>query len=288
MNEHSESPEKHEENKTDLKDKGTGIVVAAAKAGIVMGGMVAGGPLAAFGAGLAAEMISIVVPQYKQERYEKWVNEIERRVQVLEGVERERAEEREHSPEFADLFENATRQAIHALSEERRQQLATLLVNSLCEDEVNYLRRKRLLEIFGQVNDAELLLLQSSVLSNQESLEFWKQHPQLRPPLAHISATQSGIHYWKRNSVSVPSDHSKASQEDVDKSIVFESFQHHLADLGLLKPRYKKPARGEAVELDFSTGQIKSSGYETTDLGRLLLHEVGLHEPMRRRHRQNT
>jgi hypothetical protein len=53
--------------KDEAKDKRTGIVVAGVKTAITAAGMVAGGPLAALGAGLAAELVSVVVPNYKRE-----------------------------------------------------------------------------------------------------------------------------------------------------------------------------------------------------------------------------
>ena len=249
----------HDAHKAELKDKGTGIVVAAAKAAMVTAGVVAGGPLAAWGAGLAAELVSVVVPQFKQERYDKWVDELEGRVAALEGAAAQRAQERVHSPEFADLFEDATRQAVRALSDERSQQLATLLVNSLTDEQMEHARRKRLLELLGQINDVEVLLLQGEALFPGDSHEFYEQHPELFPEPAYFGS----------------------SQEEVDRNIVHDSFRRHLADLGLLTPHFQKPMSNKPVEFNFKTGQIKASGYDITGLGRLLLHESGLREPLR-------
>ncbi len=248
-----------EDWKDEAKDKGSGVVVAAVKTGMVAVGMVAGGPLGALGAGLAAELVSVVVPNYKQERYSKWVNELESRVAALEGSTRKRAQERVHTPEFADLFEDATRQAVRSLSDERIYQLTTLLVNGLTNEEIEHARRKRLLDLFGQLNDAEVLILQGEALYPGDSHEFWDQHPELFPEPAFLGS----------------------SQETVDKSILFSSFRQHLEDLNLLKPSFQKPTGGKPAELDFNTGRIKASGYNITGLGRLLLHEIGLREPMR-------
>jgi hypothetical protein len=250
----------------EAKDKGTEVIIAAVKVGMAAAGMVAGGPLAALGAGLAAELVSVVVPNYKQERYEKWVYELERRVEALEGEQRERAQQRVSSPEFADLFEDATRQAVRSLSEDRIKQLSNLLLSGLTDMEMDHARRKRLLDLFSQINDVEVLLLQGLALYPGDSHEFWEQHPELFPEPFYFGS----------------------SQETVDKGIVFESYRRHLTDLWLLKSRYQKPMSNKPVEFDFNTGSIKSSGHEVTGLGRLLLHEIGLREPMRQKYRQEA
>lgn len=246
-------------DKEEAKTKGAGVVAAAVKTGMVAAGIVAGGPLAMLGAGLAAELVSVVVPNYKQERYEKWVGILESRVEALEGKQRELAHQRVRSPEFADLFEDATRQAVRSLSDDRIKQLSNLLLNGLTDSEMEHARRKRLLELLNQINDVEVLILQGETLYPGESDEFWNQHPELFPKPAYLDSPQ----------------------EDVDKRIVFQSFKRHLADLGLLKPHFVKPSGNRPIEYDYKTGLLKSSGTDVTGLGHLFLQEIGLREAIR-------
>lgn len=86
-----------------------------------------------------------------------------------------------------------------------------------------------------------------------EATEFWAKHGDaLKEPTAYMGS----------------------SQEEIDKNTVFQTHKIHLTNLGLLKPRFKKPKRGELPEFDEKTGMIKASGYDSTSLGRLLLRSI--------------
>ena len=67
-----------------------------------------------------------------------------------------------------------------------------------------------------------------------------------------------------------------STQEDVDKSSIQKSYKTHLVNLGLLKIKFKKPKKGEFPEFDEKTGMMKTSGYELTELGRLLLTNMDM------------
>ena len=258
--------------KTDLKHQAVGVGSALAKGTLMAtaaasGAVVGGVPGAIVGAagGLAAELLSVVIPNFKQQRYDKFVDGMEDRITSLEGEAKERAESRSHSPEFADLFEDGARQAVRALSDERIAHIVQVLENSLTDEELEHARRKRILELLGQINDVELLILQGEALFGGEGREFWSKHQSIFPEPATL----------------------RASQKVVDRSITFDAYQEHLDDIGLLKRSYRKPFANKEVEFDFDTGQIKSSGYEITAVGQMLLHEIGLKDPLRRDARQN-
>ena len=261
--------------KAETKDQAVGVgsalakgtlMATAATSGAVVGGV--SGALVGVAGSLAAELLSVVIPNFKQQRYDKFVGEIEDRVTSLEGEAKERAESRSHSPEFADLFEDGARQAVRALSDERIEHIVNILENSLTDEEMNHAQRKRLLELLGQINDVELLLLQGEALYPDESRQFWQKHQDIVPQPAVLSSPQ----------------------EVVDKSIAYNSYKEHLDDLGLLKRRYIKPFGSQKeVEFDFANGKVKASGSEATGLGRMLLHEIGLREPLRQgRNRDGT
>jgi hypothetical protein len=50
-------------------------------------------------------------------------------------------------------------------------------------------------------------------------------------------------------------------------------------DFDLLRPKYKKPKKGELPEFDEKTGTLKFSGYDVTSLGKLLLRYIDIAEP---------
>ena len=201
---------------------------------------------------LAAEIVGAVIPNQRIDRIESLLKLLESKIPEADRV---KVEQNIYSPESIDLIEDGFIQASRALSEERKEYIASLLKNSLTEDEVKHIEYKRLLSILGELNDLEVLILKSQTMyrSQPEYQEFWKKHESaLTPPIAHMGS----------------------SQEEIDKHTIYQTHKLHLANLGLLKPRFKKPKRGELPEFDDKTGMIKAQGYDITGLGRLLLRSI--------------
>ena len=198
---------------------------------------------------LAAEIVGSVIPNQRIDRIESLLKLLESKIPE---ADREKVEQKIYSPESIDLIEDGFIQASRALSEERKEYIASLLKNSLTEDEVKHIEYKRLLSMLGELNDLEVLILKSHTMyrGQQEHQEFWETHEgALTPPMAYMGS----------------------SQEEIDKHTIYQTHRLHLANLGLLKPRFKKPKRGELPEFDEKTGMIKAQGYDITALGRLLL-----------------
>lgn len=201
---------------------------------------------------LAAEIVGAVIPNQRIDRIESLLKLLESKISE---EAKPKFEQNIYDPESIDLIEDALIQASRALSSERTEYIASLLKNSLTEDEVKHIEYKRLLSILGELNDLEVLILISkSIYRGQQGFEeFWDGHKGvLMPPTAHLGA----------------------EQEDIDKHTIYQSNELHLSNLGLLKPKFKKTKRGEIPEFDDKTGMIKAQGYEITSLGRLLLRSI--------------
>lgn len=226
-----------------MSTKGTDIATIIGKG--LLGAIPFVGPL-------AAEIVGAIIPNQRIDRIESLLKLLESKIPT---EDRQKVEERIIFPESVDLIEDGFIQASRALSEERKEYIASLLKNSLTDDELKHIEYKRLLSILGELNDLELLILKSHTIyrGQPEHKEFWKAHEAaLTPPLAHMGA----------------------KQEEIDKDIIYQTHKLHLANLGLLKIRFKKPKRGELPEFDDKTGMIKAQGYDITGLGRLLLRSI--------------
>ena len=201
---------------------------------------------------LAAEIVGAIIPNQRIERIESLLKILESKIDENDKL---RIEDRITSPESVDLIEDGFVQVSRALSEERKEYIAALLLNSLTDDDIKHIESKRLLAMLGEINDLEILILKSHILyrGQPEYNEFWALH---------------------RDSLDSPSAHLGSSQEEMDKHIIFQTHKAHLAYLGLLKIKFKKPKRGEIPEFDEKTGMIKAQGYEITGLGRLLLRRI--------------
>ena len=204
---------------------------------------------------LVAEVIGNLIPNQRIDRIDKYLRVLAEKVRM---IEREQLESRFHDPGFIDLFEDSLHQVIKALTQERIEHIASLVKNSLSDEQAEYIRYKHLLGLLSELNDIEVLLLQSySLLSPSKHEQFWEQHKDvLSNPIAVFSSPQ----------------------EEIDKSVVHDSYKDHLVRLGLFRPRFVRPRKDEPPELDTKTGMVKAHGYEITPLGRLLVRHIDLDE----------
>ena len=226
-----------------MSTKGTDIATIIGKG--LLGSIPVVGPL-------AAEIVGAVITNQRIDRIESLLKLLESKIQE---DDRPKVKEKITSPESIDLIEDSFIQASRALSEERKDYIASLLKNSLTDEALKHIEYKRLLSLLGELNDLEVLILKSHTLrrGQPEHDEFWEAHEgALTPPFAHMGSTE----------------------EEIDKHTIYQTHNLHLTNLGLLKPRFKKPKRGELPEFDEKTGMIKAQGYDITGLGGLLIRSI--------------
>ena len=199
---------------------------------------------------IVAEMIDDLIPNQRIDRIASLLKALEEKIDpdVKAKVEARMLEEKS-----IDLMEDGFLQAARALSEERIEHIASLLKNSLTNEDLEQSAYKRLLFLLGEINDVEVIILKSYSMYGDEHQEFWENHKEV---------------------LAVPAVYLGASQEEIDKHAIYETYKANLANLGLLRIRFKKPKRGELPEFDEKTGMVKASGHEITSLGRLLLRSI--------------
>lgn len=200
---------------------------------------------------LAAEVIGTIIPNQRIERIESFLHILDEKVKFLDAA---KLKDNFTKTESVDLLEDGFYQAARALSDERRHYIASLITNSLTDEQLKHIEYKKLLSILNQLNDIEVLILKSySLYGLPGHDEFWDKHEEvLMPPSATFGS----------------------SREELDKHAIFQTYENHLVELGLLKFNFKKPARGELPEFDEKTGTIKAQGHDITPLGRLLLRSI--------------
>lgn len=202
---------------------------------------------------IMAELLDYVIPNQRVDRIARYTIALAHR---LDSIERERMEQACADPAFVDLFEDGLHQAVRALTQERLEHIADLIKNSLNSEQGQYISDKHLLNLLGEINDIELLLvIFHSITDREKAQQFWTDH---------------------QAALDMPSATLGSSQEDFEKHTLFESYRQHLARVGLLSPRFKRPKKGELPEFDERTGAMKASGYQVTSLGRLLLRHIDM------------
>ena len=188
-----------------------------------------------------AEIIGYLIPNQRIDRIASLLKALEAKIAPEEKA---KVEARMLKEKSIDLMEDGFLQAARALSEERIEHIASLLKNSLTDENLEQSAYKRLLFLLGEISDVEVIILKFCSMSGTDYQEFWENHKEV-------------LH--------APAQYLGAPQEEIDKYTIYVSYRTNLERLSLLK-------RGEAPEFDLKKGMMKSSGYDLTDLGRLLLN----------------
>jgi len=138
---------------------------------------------------LAAEIIGATIPNQRIDRIESFLKIFESK---LHEIDKNSIEEKITSPEHVDLLEDSFIQATRALSEERKDFIASLMKNSLTDENLEYIEYKRLLSTLGELNDFEIIILKSYSLDQctQEYKDFMEIHEDsLRTPIIYMDAS---------------------------------------------------------------------------------------------------
>ena len=197
-----------------------------------------------------AEIIGSLIPNQRIDRIAALLKSMESK---FDPQEKEKIEAKMLEEKSVDLMEDGFLQAARALSEERIDYIASLLKNSLTDEELEEIAYKKLLSILGELNDIEVLILKSYSLYGEKQQEFREKHKDI---------------------LFKPRTYLGSSQEEIDKNAIYETYKAKLTYLGLLRIRFKKPNRGELPEFDEKTGMTKASGHDITSLGRLLVRSI--------------
>ena len=202
---------------------------------------IVGGPL--------GEVIAETIPRLRQDRIVEYLRQLNERVETLgkEHVELILADE-----ERIDLVETGGYCAARSATPDRISKIAEIVFRGLCAEEVNIVRRKRLLALFGEVDDDEFLLLnaygQSQGLGRNDA---WGAID--RPAPAYLGY----------------------SREQIDETTLYELGQQNLLRLGLLERKYDHVKKDEYPQFDPKSGGFKSR-IQISYLGRMLLREAGV------------
>lgn len=196
-----------------------------------------------------SELVSIAIPNQRLERVTKYLIDLEKRMSLMEVDLKAKVVD----VDFSDLVEESLWQAARAVSQDRLDYIATLVVNGVSASNIEYIESKHLLKILSELNDIEIIWLRfylNPVMSGDK--EFRQKHEELLYPKVAFF---------------------ESSQEEIDKSTLQVSYKNHLATLGLLEKKVEidlGDARGRA--------KTKTTGYEITSLGGLILRQIGLGE----------
>jgi len=202
---------------------------------------------------LIAETVGSIIPNQRIDRINDFLLKLEEKIK---DIDQEQTKLRFKSEEFIDILEEGMLQAAKSLTKERKEYIASLVANGIKDEDIEHVQKKLILNLLNELNDAEIIILQSYGLPPGEEKEFFEQHKEiLMPPPPALRNQDPSL---------------------IDDRTLFDAQKSHLARLNLITPTYKKTKKGELPEFDPKTGMIKAQGYKITPLGRLLLKNIDL------------
>ena len=184
--------------------------------------------------GLLAELVTESIPRLREDRIVEYLRELSERLAKLEQAH---LSDMLANPEKIDLIEAGGHLAVRATAKERIERIAELVSRGLSHDDIDLIRRKRLLQLFGEIDDDEFLLL--NAYGQMPSSEAW----------AAVQRPDPGAF--------------GRSQEVLDEIQLFELGRDNLVRLGLLE---QKEPLGDH-------GRVR---VHISRLGRMLLSEAGV------------
>jgi hypothetical protein len=199
---------------------------------------------------ILAEIVGQIIPEQRMERLEVYARYLNDR---LDGMNVERTNML--MPESIELFEEGAIQSAHALSDQRREHIARLVAQGMTGDEKQKIEAKRLLNLLGQLEDDQIIILASHLQKNKTDFAFRRKH-----------ATLLAEHH----------SHINSSNDERAINTISKLATDHLIMLGLLKGHFEEPKKGEMPSFDRSTGMLKIRSYFVSPLGRVLLNRLGL------------
>jgi len=236
-------PQENSEKHSDLENKKQDYLAISLQG---LAGMI---PVAG---NIVAEIIGELIPNQRTDRIVAFLIKLDEKVA---HIEKEALEHKLREKENIDLFEDACFQASRALTDEKLEYIANAFANSLTQDEVAYLYKKKLMWLLGELNENEIIILTNYAYPHYlgETDDFYEKH---------------------REIIYIPTPTLGSSDEERNEANFKMAFRERLNQLGLIRPRYKKPRRNEFPEFDFKTGRVEASGFDITPLGRLLVEFI--------------
>lgn len=168
---------------------------------------------------LVAETLDAVVPNLRFERVVSYLKTLEDRVVCL-GNRMSSFEKNLGTEEGIDIFEEGIVQASRSVSQERKDRLARLVAKSLSAEEVKYEESRKLLNLYKELTDPEIVWLifysLNPVLGKGPHSEWMEKHPEILKPISRVMG---------------------APQEQHERAALQDSYKATLLRLGLTEER---------------------------------------------------
>ena len=202
---------------------------------------------------LLSELVDSLIPNQRVDRLTKYVTELERR---LSATEEQNLRLKVQNEEYLTLIEDGYIYASRAITDERRFYIASIVARGLTHEEIDVNSSKYLLRLLSELNDTEVIWLRFHLDPTiGGDRDFREKHANvLGPARAYIGAPES----------------------ELNKSALQDSYKDHLERLGLIRSHIRTDHETGMPNFDSISGKPEVSYRDITQLGRMLLHQIGI------------
>ncbi|CAO3429340.1 hypothetical protein [Azospirillum doebereinerae] len=192
--------------------------------------------------------ITETIPSTRIERIEAFL------IYIQERLDEQKLDDALKTKEGLDIFEEGISQAARALSEERKRYIAELVAKGMDSDKSAKKESRHILRILNQIDDAQIVILNSYQSKYQKIDEdgdddFFDRHREILGPFSR----------------EIGEDNS-----EMEKAELKDAFEHHLSSFGLLRVKTE-----DYGSLDGGI-DTRSVTYEITPQGERFLKALGL------------
>ena len=165
---------------------------------------------------LLSEVVGSLIPNQRLDRVVKTLKHLEEKIQNRQnGIENLNCHL--HTSEGQDIFEESLNQVARSPSSDRRKRLALFMAHSLSGEELKYAESKKLLNLFRELTDSEILWLL-----------FYEAPPTMG------SAHHKALVHANPEVLAPVSRSLGSSQDEIDRGALQDSYKDTLVRLGLL------------------------------------------------------
>lgn len=200
-----------------------------------------------------AELVGTVIPRQRTDRLADYARGL---ASKLAAIDQDVLRAKLVNENFTDLLEEGAREALRAVSAERREYVAQLVSSGLTEEKVSYVESKHLLRLLSQLNDIEIIWLRfyDYALLNGDN-EFREKHAAILKPITATLGSGSDV---------------------IDQEALQQNYVEHLVSLGLLLRPLKVDSKTRQPIFDAHRGEWQCQSRRTSPLGKLLLCQIGI------------
>ncbi len=146
---------------------------------------------------MVGEVIDSVIPDLRIERIVSFLKTIDERVGAIDE-KLANFKNNLKDKEGLDIFEEGIVQSSRAVSEERKLRLARLVANSLSAEQLKYSEGRKLLNIYNELTDPEVIWLiyysLNPVIDKGPHSDWIKKHPDILKPISRETSAPQEQH----------------------------------------------------------------------------------------------